>query len=156
MPTAIVTGATGILGREIVALLGKDPKWTKIHALSRTQKDEYPPSVQHDHIDLTASADKIAKQLEDQGVEGEYLFFAAYLAKDDENEASNVNGNFPSTAIRQCANHHRCNVEELSRRVENQWCRQETKAGYSDDWCETIWSTSWSSQVPHGRNGPMD
>lgn len=92
MPTAIVTGATGILGREIVSALGRDPKWTKIHALSRTQKDKYPPSVQHDHIDLTGSAEEIAKQLKEQGVEGEYLFFAAYLAKDDEREASDVNG----------------------------------------------------------------
>jgi len=92
MPTAIVTGATGILGREIVAALGKDSRWTKIHALSRSQKDEYPPSVQHDHIDLTGSAQDLAKQLQSQGVEGEYLFFAAYLAKPDEKEASDVNG----------------------------------------------------------------
>lgn len=92
MPTAIVTGATGILGREIVATLGKDARWAKIHALSRSQKDEYPPSVQHDHIDLTGSAQDLAKQLQSQGVEGEYLFFAAYLAKPDEKEASDVNG----------------------------------------------------------------
>lgn len=92
MPTAIVTGATGILGREIVAALSQDSQWTKIHALSRSQKDKYPPSVQHDKIDLTASAQDIATQLKNQGVEGEYLFFAAYLAKDDEGEASDVNG----------------------------------------------------------------
>jgi NAD(P)-dependent dehydrogenase (short-subunit alcohol dehydrogenase family) len=94
MPTAIVTGAIGILGREIVASLGQDSKWTKIHALSRSQKDEYPASVQHGHIDLTASAQEIAKQLKSQDVEGDYLFFAAYLAKDDEKEASDVNGTY--------------------------------------------------------------
>ncbi|CZR53516.1 related to wound-inducible protein AWI 31 [Phialocephala subalpina] len=92
MPTAIVTGATGILGREIVQALGKDSKWTKIHALSRSQKDKYPPTVQHNHLDLTGDAQVIAKELKSQGVEGEYLFFAAYLAKDDEKEASDVNG----------------------------------------------------------------
>lgn len=92
MPTAIVTGATGILGREIVASLGQDARWTKIHALSRSQKDEYPPSVQHAHIDLTGSAQAIAQQLSSQTVQGEYLFFAAYLAKADEKEASDVNG----------------------------------------------------------------
>jgi thioester reductase-like protein len=92
MPTAIVTGATGILGREIVTALSRDSKWTKIHALSRSQKDEYGPTVQHDHIDLMSSAEDIAKQLKEQNVEGEYLFFAAYMAKPDEKEASDVNG----------------------------------------------------------------
>lgn len=92
MPTAIVTGATGILGKETASALGKDPKWTKIHALSRSQKLEYPPSVRHDHIDLMGSAQEIAKQLQDQNIDGEYLFFAAYMAKADEKEASDVNG----------------------------------------------------------------
>jgi NAD(P)-dependent dehydrogenase (short-subunit alcohol dehydrogenase family) len=92
MPTAIITGATGILGREIVAALGKDKQWTKIHALSRSQKEAYPPTVQHDHVDLTAAPQEIAKQLKAQNVTGEYLFFSAYLAKDTEEEASDVNG----------------------------------------------------------------
>ena len=92
MPTAIVTGATGILGREIVAALGKDKQWTEIHALSRTQKEEYSPTVQHNHVDLTASPQEIAKQLKAQNVTGEYLFFAAYIAKASEKEASDVNG----------------------------------------------------------------
>jgi len=92
MPTAIVTGATGILGREIVFALGNDPRWSKIHALSRSNNDRYPESVQHDKIDLTADAKDIAKQLKDQNVEGEYLFFAAYLAKKDEQEAADING----------------------------------------------------------------
>jgi nucleoside-diphosphate-sugar epimerase len=92
MPTAIVTGATGILGREIVFALGKDPRWTKIHALSRSKKDDYPDSVQHDKIDLTSDAKDIAKQLKEQNVDGDYLFFAAYLAKPDEQEATDING----------------------------------------------------------------
>ena len=99
MPTAIVTGATGILGREIVAALGKDRQWTKIHALSRSQKEEYPPTVQHDHVDLTASPQEIARQLKSQNVLGEYLFFAAYIAKGSEEEASDVNGTPPYTPL---------------------------------------------------------
>jgi len=87
MPTAIVMGGTGILGREIA---GKDAKGTKIQPLSRSKKDEYPPSVQYSYIDLTASAQEIAKLVKNQDVEGEYLFFTAYLAKDDEKEASSM------------------------------------------------------------------
>ncbi|TKA79315.1 hypothetical protein B0A49_03555 [Cryomyces minteri] len=64
MPSAIVTSATGILGREI--------------------------NVVHKHIDLTSSAEEMAEQ--PKNVEGEYMFFAAYLAKDSEKEAANVNG----------------------------------------------------------------
>ena len=91
MPNAIVTGATGILGREIVHVLGKDPKqWQTVHALSRSQKEEYPASVKHGFIDLTSDAKEMAKQLE--GVEAEYVFFAAYLQKDSDQENWDVNG----------------------------------------------------------------
>jgi len=65
-----------------VRKLGADQERTKIHALSRSKKDKYPSSVRHNHIDLTASPDELAKEL--QGVQGDYLFFAAYLADDDE------------------------------------------------------------------------
>jgi aspartate-semialdehyde dehydrogenase len=92
MPTAIVTGATGILGREIVTALGHDPKWTKVHALSHSQKGKFPPSVQHDTIDLLSSAQNISKQLKSQKVDGEFLFFAAYMAKSSEQENCDVNG----------------------------------------------------------------
>ncbi|KAB5546942.1 hypothetical protein GE09DRAFT_1035258 [Coniochaeta sp. 2T2.1] len=91
MSSAIVTGATGILGREIVKQLGKDPKkWKAIHALSRSQKDECPSNVVQNHIDLTSSAEDMAKDLKD--VKGEYVFFAAYLQKDTEQENWDVNG----------------------------------------------------------------
>ena len=83
--------APGILGREIVHALGKDPKhWQTVHALSRSQKEEYPSNIKHDTIDLTGSAQDMAKQL--QGVEAEYVFFAAYLQKDSEQENWDVNG----------------------------------------------------------------
>ena len=71
--------------------LGKDPKqWRIVHALSRSQKEKYPSNVKHDTIDLTGSTQEMAKQL--QGVEAEYLFFAAYLQKDSDQENWDVNG----------------------------------------------------------------
>jgi hypothetical protein len=116
MPTAIVTGATGINGREIVAALGRDSQWTKIHALSRSQKEKFPPSVQHDTINLMGSAQEIAKQLKDQRVDGEYLFFAAYMAKDDEKEASDVNSRYSFKGNIECEPNciSRCDAEKLS------------------------------------------
>ncbi|KAF1977053.1 NAD(P)-binding protein [Bimuria novae-zelandiae CBS 107.79] len=91
MPSAIVTGATGILGREIVFELSKHaPQWPTIHALSRSKKEDYPSNVIHSHIDLTSSADGMAADL--AKVRGEYVFFAAYLQKDSEQENWDVNG----------------------------------------------------------------
>lgn len=89
--TAIVTGATGILGREIVKELAKYPEqWSTIHALSRSKKDECPKNVVHNHIDLTGSAEEMAKQL--KGVEADYVFFAAYLQQETEEDSTRVNG----------------------------------------------------------------
>ncbi|KAF5661205.1 hypothetical protein FHETE_8577 [Fusarium heterosporum] len=91
MSTAIVVGATGILGRQIVSQLGQDTqKWNKVYAFSRSQKEEFPSNVQHKHIDLTGNADEIAKSLE--GVKAEYVFFAAYLEQPDEQKNWQVNG----------------------------------------------------------------
>ncbi|KAF5564729.1 NAD dependent epimerase dehydratase family [Fusarium phyllophilum] len=66
MSTAIVAGATGILGREIVHQLGQNPqRWNKVYSLSRSQKEEFPSNVEHRHIDLTGNADEVAKNLQD-------------------------------------------------------------------------------------------
>lgn len=74
-----------------MAALGKDPAaWHTVHALSRSQKESYPQNVKHDFIDLTGDAKAMAKQL--QGIEVEYVFFAAYLQKDTEQENWDVNG----------------------------------------------------------------
>lgn len=106
MVKAIVTGATGmfslaheiqtsnswflgILGRELVNELASQ-KWSTIYAMSRSKKDEYPDNVSHSHLDLTGSAQEIAKEL--KGIEAEYIFFAAYLANSDEAEATRING----------------------------------------------------------------
>lgn len=91
MPTAIVVGATGMLGREIVHELSKDPQqWPTIHALSRSKKEEFAETVVHNHIDLLSSADDMAKDL--KGVEGNVVFFAGYMQKDTEQENWDVNG----------------------------------------------------------------
>ncbi|KAJ4365803.1 hypothetical protein N0V83_008424 [Neocucurbitaria cava] len=91
MPSAIVTGATGILGREIVLELSKHrQQWPTIHALSRSKKENYPDNVIHNHIDLQSSAEDMATDL--KNVRGEYIFFAAYLAQDTEQKAWDVNG----------------------------------------------------------------
>jgi hypothetical protein len=44
----------------------------------------------HKHIDLLSSAEQMAKDLE--GIDAEYIFFAAYLQKDTEQENWQVNG----------------------------------------------------------------
>ncbi|KAF9633306.1 NAD-dependent epimerase/dehydratase [Lasiodiplodia theobromae] len=93
MPSAIVTGATGILGREIVRELGKSPQqWPTVYALSRSKKDECPSNVKHSHIDLGSSASDMARELKEQNVSGEYIFFAAYLQKESQEEQTRVNG----------------------------------------------------------------
>lgn len=80
-----------MLGRQIVKQLGQDPqKWKKVYALSRSKKIDYPSNVEHRHIDLTSDAKEMAKELE--GVEAEYVFFAAYLQQDSEQGSWNVNG----------------------------------------------------------------
>ncbi|KAH0339896.1 NAD dependent epimerase/dehydratase family protein, partial [Aureobasidium melanogenum] len=91
MPNAIVTGATGILGREIVFELGKDTKtWPTVYALSRSKKEDYPSNVKHTHLDLQGNPEDMAKEL--GHVDAEYVFFTAYLAQDDEDDATKVNG----------------------------------------------------------------
>lgn len=84
---------SGILGREIVKQLSKSPqKWKTIYALSRSKKDEYPANVIHKHIDLLSSAEQMGKEL--KGIDAEYIFFAAYLQKETEQENWDVNGTF--------------------------------------------------------------
>lgn len=91
MPTALITGATGILGREIVLALGRDKKtWSTVWALSRSQKLEWPSNVKSQHLDLQASAKDMAEELGD--IKPDYIFFAAYLAQDSEEKATQVNG----------------------------------------------------------------
>ncbi|KAH8833208.1 NAD dependent epimerase/dehydratase family protein [Flagelloscypha sp. PMI_526] len=82
----------GMLGRAIVLELAKNPsKWEKIHSFSRSQSHENCASNIVEHkLDLLGSPQDMAKSLE--GVQAEYIFFSAYLAKDSEEEATEVNG----------------------------------------------------------------
>ena len=91
MPTALVTGATGILGREIVLALGRDSQtWPTVYALSRSQDLKWPSNVKAQKLDLQASAQDMAKELGD--IKPEYIFFNAYLAQASEEEHTKVNG----------------------------------------------------------------
>ena len=91
MPRAIVVGATGILGREIVHELSKDHRqWPTIYALSRSKKEQFSETVKHSHIDLISSADEMAKDLKD--ISGNVVFFAGYMQEDTEQENWDVNG----------------------------------------------------------------
>ena len=105
MPTAIVTGATGknlplhhhggsqdagMTGHAIVEALQKNDKYKKIFTMSRSQQREDSPKTQHATLDLQADAKDMAKQLESLP-EIDHIFFCAYLAKDQEDEADKVN-----------------------------------------------------------------
>ena len=86
---------SGILGREIVFELGRhSQQWKTIYALSRSKKDEYPSSVVHSHLDLTSPNEKMAREL--KGIDAEYVFFAAYLEKETQQELAEVNSKIPS------------------------------------------------------------
>lgn len=81
---------SGINGLAIVKQLARDDgTWEKVYAMSRSKKYDFPASVEFSHIDLQASAKEMAEQI--QGIEVTHVFFAAYLAKDDEGEAAKVN-----------------------------------------------------------------
>lgn len=88
--------ASGILGREIVKELSNNSsQWKTVHALSRSKKEDFgSSSVQQHHIDLLNSAQDMAKDLSDISdlKSVEYVFFAAYLQKDSEEENTKVNG----------------------------------------------------------------
>jgi len=58
--------------------------------MSRSKKDDFGPRVKHTHLDLTATAESMFDDL--KGVEADYVFFAAYLQKDTDEENTRVNG----------------------------------------------------------------
>ncbi|KNG89802.1 NAD dependent epimerase/dehydratase family protein [Aspergillus nomiae NRRL 13137] len=89
MPTAIVTGATGITGSAIVHHLLKDPSYEKIYSFSRSNPGVEHQKIQHVSLDLQSSAQDMANSL--HGISADYIFFCAYLAKEDPDELSRVN-----------------------------------------------------------------
>jgi NAD(P)-dependent dehydrogenase (short-subunit alcohol dehydrogenase family) len=53
MPTAIVTGATGMTGYATVKALAADPStWTKVFTLSRSQQGQDHKNIVHATLDL--------------------------------------------------------------------------------------------------------
>lgn len=98
MPTAVVVGATGIQGREIVSELSRHrQEWPTVHALSRSKKEEYAQTVVHHHVDLLSSPEDMAKDL--KTVHASHVFFAAYIQKDTEQENWDVNGEILSNFL---------------------------------------------------------
>ncbi|KAL4921267.1 NAD dependent epimerase/dehydratase family protein [Aspergillus aurantiobrunneus] len=98
MPSAIVTGATGITGSAIVHHLCKDPRYERVYTLSRSNPGVEAPKVHHATLDLQGSAEEISKSLRD--VSAETVFFCAYLARDDPVELSDTNGRMLSNFIK--------------------------------------------------------
>ncbi|KAH8110773.1 NAD dependent epimerase/dehydratase family protein [Phellopilus nigrolimitatus] len=94
MPSAIVTGASGLVGRGLVSELAKNAnKWTVVYAISRSglsASEELPANVKVVKADLTISGTTLAKTLE--GVEAEYIFHAAHVATATEDESVKLNG----------------------------------------------------------------
>jgi nucleoside-diphosphate-sugar epimerase len=91
---------SGILGREIVKELCSRPEeWSSIYAMSRSKKEDFGPRVKHVHLDLTAAAETMSEDLKD--VEADYVFFAAYLQQDSEEESTRVNGNISNIYIQE-------------------------------------------------------
>lgn len=58
--------------------------------MSRSKKENFGPRVKHTHLDLTAKAEEMCNDL--KSIEAQYVFFAAYLQKDTDEENTRVNG----------------------------------------------------------------
>lgn len=72
-----------------MAHLIKDPSYTKVYSLSRSNKGHTHPKVQHAHLDLQGDADHMTKEL--TGLSADYIFFCAYLASDGPAETDRSN-----------------------------------------------------------------
>jgi nucleoside-diphosphate-sugar epimerase len=78
--------------------LCKDSEYEKIYSLSRSKPGNENQKVQHATLDLQGSAEEMAKSLKD--ISAEYIYFCAYLARDDPKELSRVNGMMLSNFLR--------------------------------------------------------
>ncbi|OGM42211.1 NAD dependent epimerase/dehydratase family protein [Aspergillus bombycis] len=101
MPTAIVTGATGITGSAIVHHLLKDSSYEKIYSFSRSSPGVEHQKIQHVSLNLQSSAEDMAHSL--HGISADYIFFCAYLAKEDPDELSRVNSTLLSNFLKALA-----------------------------------------------------
>uniref|UniRef100_A0A093V514 PRISE-like Rossmann-fold domain-containing protein n=1 Tax=Talaromyces marneffei PM1 TaxID=1077442 RepID=A0A093V514_TALMA len=92
MPTALVTGATGISGHAIVEHIVKLPDWTKVVTLSRSRQVTPHSKVTHLTADLLNDpTTSLIDLFRADAQEIDYVFFSAYLANPDEDKASEIN-----------------------------------------------------------------
>ncbi|KAN0095648.1 hypothetical protein V8E51_016359 [Hyaloscypha variabilis] len=78
--TAIVTGANGISGSEIVDVLASSPeRWETIYALSRKPPVNKNPHVKTIAADFLSSPEELAALFKKEGIKADYIFFASYL-----------------------------------------------------------------------------
>ncbi|KAM5344275.1 hypothetical protein ACJ41O_012812 [Fusarium nematophilum] len=89
MPTAIVVGATGIVGQAIVDRLLQDGSISTVFTLSRKSSGIDHPKIKHAFLDLHASATDMESGL--ARVRAEYVYFCAYTALANTVETVNVN-----------------------------------------------------------------
>lgn len=86
--TAIVTGANGISGFHTMRVLLESPeRWKKVWAASRRPPpkemmnlltQDQRSRVEHIALDFLSKPEDIAKQLQDKGVQADYVFFYSY------------------------------------------------------------------------------
>jgi nucleoside-diphosphate-sugar epimerase len=79
--TALVTGASGVVGRALVAHLAAQPDW-RVIALSRRRPTDFDARVVHVAVDL-AQADATRAALARHGAEVTHAFACAYAADAD-------------------------------------------------------------------------
>ncbi|KAL2842031.1 hypothetical protein BJY01DRAFT_256858 [Aspergillus pseudoustus] len=99
MPTALVTGATGLSGNAIVRHLQGLPEWTRVLTLSRSRQVSPHPKITHVTVDLCEASDSIADSVKGQIQGIEYVFYCAYLADPDPDVTFNVNVQMLQTLI---------------------------------------------------------
>lgn len=100
--TAIVTGANGISGSEIVDVLTASPeRWETIYAMSRrppTNKNPHVKTIASDF--LSSTPQELAALFQEEGVKADYIFFTSYMQPpstgqglwSNANELETVNG----------------------------------------------------------------
>lgn len=76
-------------GSAIIHHLVKDSSYEKIYSLSRSSPGYQHPKIQHISLDFQGSVEDMAHNL--RGLSAEYIYFCAYLGRDDETELLRVN-----------------------------------------------------------------
>lgn len=104
--TAIVTGANGISGAEIVNVLAAAPeRWSTIYAMSRRPPQSSNPRVKPIAADfLSSTPDENATLFKNEGIKADYIFFTSYMQPaapegaalwSNTEDLDAVNGTFP-------------------------------------------------------------